>query len=110
MSARYELFKATNSHFYFRLRAGNSQIILQSEGYLQKSGAENGIQSVRENSPFDSRYKRLTSNRNKPYFTLTALNGQVIGVSEEYETTQGRENGILSVKQNGPTAPVVDLT
>lgn len=110
MSARYELYKGNDSQFYFKLKAGNGEIILHSEGYTQKSGAENGIRSVRDNSPYDSRYKRLSSRRYKPYFTLTASNGEVIGVSEEYESTQGRENGISSVKRNGPTAPVVDLT
>jgi len=110
MSARYEIFKGSNSQFYFRLYAVNNRIILQSEGYIQKAGAQNGIQSVRTNSPFDSRYRRLTSSRGKPYFTLNAENGKVIGVSEEYESLSNRDNGIESVKKNGPTAPVVDLT
>lgn len=110
MAARYELFRGSNSQYYFRLVAANGEKVLHSEGYIQKSSAEIGIHSVRANSPYDARYKRLTSSRNKPYFTLTAINGQVIGVSEEYESSVGRERGIQSVKNNGPTAPIVDLT
>ena len=35
MSARYELFRSSqNAQYYFRLKAGNSETILQSEGPL----------------------------------------------------------------------------
>lgn len=44
------------------------------------------------------------------YFTLHASNGQVIGKSEMYTSTQARDGGIAAVKAYGPSAPVVDLT
>ncbi|WP_417657090.1 YegP family protein [Pseudidiomarina aestuarii] len=106
MSARYEIYLGSNNQYYFRLKAGNSEIILQSEGYVSRQGAENGVQSVRQHSPHDRFYSRETSLNYQYYFTLHAINSQVIGTSEMYTSTTGREIGIESVKRNGPTAPL----
>ena len=43
-------------------------------------------------------------------FRLKAGNGQVIAVSEAYESKASAENGIESVKTNAPTATVDDQT
>ncbi len=107
---KYELKRSSDGQYYWNLKAANSEVILTSERYTTKAGAENGIASCRTNSPHDARYSRLTSNDNKPYFVLKAANHEVIGKSETYNSTQARENGIASCKTNGPTAPVVDLT
>ncbi len=47
---RYELFEGSNGQFYWRLKARNGQIILQSEGYVSKQGAGNGVSSCTVNS------------------------------------------------------------
>lgn len=107
---KYQLFKDVRGEYRFRLKAGNGQTILASEGYTQKSGAKNGIESVRINAPHDSRYERKQATNGQYMFNLKAANGQVIGTSELYTTSAARENGIESVKSNGPTAPVEDLT
>lgn len=39
-----------------------------------------------------------------------AGNNQVIGTSETYKSTQGRDNGIMSVMNNAPTAEIIDST
>ena len=44
------------------------------------------------------------------FFNLLAGNGQVIGSSEMYESEASRDNGIASVKSNGPTATTQDLS
>ncbi|MNN36509.1 hypothetical protein D3C81_1504080 [compost metagenome] len=108
MSAKYELFRSPkNNQYYFRLKAPNGEVILSSEGYVQKSGAQNGIASCQQHSPFD----RFYTKSDKPlYFTLRAANYQVIGVSEVYTTAYARDNGIEPVKKNGPTTVIVDLT
>jgi len=110
MAAEYELKTAKNGKFHFNLKAGNGQIILSSEMYESKSAAENGIESVRKNSPDDGRYDRKTSANGKFHFNLKAGNGQVIGSSEMYESKPAMENGVESVKKNGPTAVVDDQT
>ena len=110
MPGTYDLKKSPSGKFMFNLKAGNGQIILTSELYESKAAAENGIESVRKHSPDDGRYERRLSNKNAPYFNLKAGNGQVIGNSEMYSGAAAMENGIASVKANGPTAEVVDNT
>lgn len=110
MSAKFEIFLSTNRQCYFRLKAPNGKTILSSEGYTTKASCQNGIQSVKSNSPNDASYKRLASANNQYYFTLNATNGQVIGLGETYTTAQARDDGIATVKLYAPTAPVVDLT
>ena len=110
MAGKFELFKDSRDEHRFRLKAGNGEIILRSEGYTTKAGAENGIDSVKINAPVDARYDRKMSSNEKYYFNLQAANNQVIGTSEMYETAAGRDNGIESVKSNAPTAVIDDLT
>ena len=110
MAGKFELYKDTSDEYRFRLKAGNGEIILVSEGYENKGGAENGIDSVKTNSPIDARYERKMSTNNKYFFNLRAANNQVIGTSEMYETAAGRDDGIESVKTNAPTAETDDQT
>ena len=58
----------------------------------------------------DSRYERKASSKGQPYFVLKVANGEIIGKSEMYTSNSGMENGIASVKKNGPTAEVEDNT
>lgn len=102
------IVKQTSSGYRFNLKADNGQVILTSETYTSKAGCLNGVDSVKSNARNDSNYDRRTSTNNKYYFNLKASNGQIIGTSEMYETTSGRENGIDSVKSNAPGASVVE--
>ena len=108
MAGKFELYVDARNQYRFRLKAGNGEIILVSEDYVNKSGAENGILSVKTNAPLDERYQRKTSENGKPYFNLRAANHEVIGTSEMYESEAARENGIESVKANAPDADVED--
>jgi uncharacterized protein YegP (UPF0339 family) len=94
----------------FNLKAGNGEIILTSERYKAKEGAENGIASVKANAPHAERYDRRASSNGQHYFVLKAANGEVIGTSELYTSAAGMENGIAAVKNDAPTAPIKDLT
>ena len=73
-------------------------------------GCLNGVASVKENAPFDERYRRLDSRDGQYYFTLTAKNNKVIGVSETYTTKAARDSGIEAVKQEAPCAIIENLT
>ncbi len=108
MAGKFELKVAKNGKYHFNLKAGNGQIILSSEMYESKAAAENGIASIQKNAADDGRYERKESSNGKPFFTLKAGNGQVIGQSEMYESAASMENGIESVKKNGPDAAVVE--
>lgn len=109
MSGYYEL-KPSGDQFMFNLKAANHEVILTSERYTSKASAQDGIASVRQNSQVDARYERKTATDGSPYFTLTANNGQTIGRSEMYSSTAARDNGIASVKTNGPSTTVKDNT
>ncbi|WP_250623060.1 YegP family protein [Pinirhizobacter soli] len=109
MAGYYDL-KKSGSQFMFNLKAGNGEVILTSERYETKGGANSGISSVQTNCTNDSRYEKMTSKAKQPYFVLKAANGQDIGTSEMYSSTAARDNGIQSVKTNGTTADIRDNT
>ncbi|MBD9433611.1 YegP family protein [Achromobacter sp. ACM03] len=109
MSGYYEL-KRSGDQYMFNLKAGNHEVILTSELYTTKASAQDGIASVRQNSPIDERYQRKTATNGSPYFSLSAANGQSIGRSEMYSSAAARDAGIASVKTNGPSTVVKDNT
>lgn len=104
---KFEIFKSTNDDFYFRLKAGNGEIILSSDSYVNKSGVDNGVKSVKENGTNDKNYERLIAKNDKYYFNLKAANGLIIGTSQMYIAEGGRETGIESVKNNAPKAEII---
>ena len=109
MSGKFEITTTSNGKFMFNLKADNGQVILTSQMYEAKTSATQGIDSVRANALLDDRFERLASAKDEPYFNLKATNGQVIGRSQMYSSTSAMENGIASVKKNGPNAIVTDL-
>src|SRR5688500_11255404 len=110
MAGKYVLNNTTNGGYHFTLNAANGEPILSSETYTSKSGATNGIDSVKSNSPDDARYERKQAANGQYMFNLKAANGERIGSSETYKTESARENGIASVKANGPAAATDDRT
>src|SRR6059058_3820336 len=51
-SATFEVYKDKAGEFRWRLKAGNGQNIASSgEGYAEKRGCLNGIESVKRNAP-----------------------------------------------------------
>ena len=110
MKGYYEIKKAADGRYQFTLHAGNHEIILMSQLYADKGGAENGIESVRTNGPHDARFERKISAKGEPYFSLKAPNGQIIGTSEMYGSEASRDNGIRSVAANSQTTVVKDQT
>lgn len=108
--AGYFEIKASGSQYMFNLKSGNHEVILTSERYTSKQGAQGGIDSVKANAPHDSRFQRKVATNGSPYFVLVATNGETLGRSEMYSSASAMENGIASVKSNAPGAPTKDLT
>ncbi|HET9138275.1 YegP family protein [Actinophytocola sp.] len=50
MSGKFELYNDAQGKYRFRLKAGNGEIIAVGEAYETKSGALNGIESVKKNA------------------------------------------------------------
>ncbi|MEH6308586.1 YegP family protein [Olivibacter sp. CPCC 100613] len=105
---KFVIKTAKNGQFHFNLKADNGQVILSSEQYTTKSACNNGISSVKENAKLDERFDSKESSNGKYFFNLKARNGQIIGTSEMYESSAGRDNGISSVKKNAPDATIVE--
>ena len=110
MPGCYELKVAKNGEFFFNLLAANGQGILKSEMYSSKPAAMNGIASVQTNCADDGQYECKTSTNGKAFLVLKAKNHQVIGQSQMYESESGCANGIESVKTNGTSSDIKDLT
>lgn len=105
---KFVITKSSIGEYRFKLKANNGEVILVSEGYTSKNGCANGIESVRLNSQYNERFEKKTSANGKYYFNLKATNGQIIGTSEMYESSTGRDNGIISVKLNSQSSVIDD--
>ena len=106
----FELKNAATGTFMFNLKAANHEVILTSQIYKGKKSAEEGIASVQDNSTHDARYDRKTSKAGEPYFVLKAGNGEIIGNSEMYSSISAMEGGVESVKANGHSKSIKDLS
>ena len=109
MAGKFECYKDKAGEFRFRLKAGNGNTILASEGYKSKSGCTNGIESVRKNSQDPDRFVKKKTDSGKFRFNLTAKNSQTIGSSQNYSSESGCDNGMKSVANNAPDAAVEEV-
>lgn len=105
---KFVITKRKNGELQFNLKSSNGQSILASEGYSSRKSCEDGIASVKKNAQIEARFERNTSSNGKAYFNLKASNGQVIGISEMYESVSSRDAGIASVMKNAPDAEIDD--
>lgn len=110
MAGKFECYKDKAGEFRFRLKAGNGETILSSEGYTSRSGCAKGIESVRKNAAVPERFEKKTTASGKFRFNLKSSNGQVIATSQNYDSESGCNNGISSVGRTAPEATVVELT
>ncbi|KAA0129740.1 DUF1508 domain-containing protein [Chryseobacterium sp. SN22] len=107
---KFVITRRVNQEYQFNLKAGNGEIVLTSEGYVQKGSCHKGIESVKVNSQDDSRYDKRTAVNGKLYFVLKARNGEIIGKSQLYNSKSGMESGIAAVKLNAYAAEIIDET
>ncbi len=108
--SKFEVYRSgKKEEFRFRLKADNGQNILSSEGYKTKAGCLNGITSVKKNSKDSNRFVKTTTPGNMFRFSLTAANNEIIGVSQNYKSESGRDNGIDSVMKNAEKADIVEV-
>jgi uncharacterized protein len=99
---KFEIFKSDkNGEYYFRLKAGNGEIIMGSEGYKSKASCKSGIESVMKNCQEEKRYERKQATNGKWHFSLKSGNGQVIGSSQMYASEESMERGIAAVGKSG---------
>ena len=88
---------ASDAGFRFNLHARNGEIVLSSENYTTQAAAWNGAFAIQDAAALEGSFEVKTSLDNRFYFTLTAANGQVVGVSQLYTSRQSAEAGVASV-------------
>lgn len=97
----FEIYQSDSTKkYHFRLKAGNGEIIFTGQGYADKSGCQNGIESVGKNATDESNFEIKEAKDGRKYFVLKAGNGQVIGQSQMHKSDSGLKNGIASVSKN----------
>lgn len=97
-SPKYIVYKSDkNSNYYFNLLAKNGEVILTSEGYLNKDGVMNGVSSVSLHGKDMFNFEIRDSKDGKYYFVLKARNNKIIGTSEIYNSKSSASDGIESV-------------
>ena len=101
--------KKSGDKYHFVLKSGNGQVILSSQMYASKTGAQNGIASVQKNCGDDKCFEKKTAKNGKFHFNVKSTNGQIIGSSQMYAAEAGMNNGIESVRKNAPGAAVKEV-
>jgi len=114
--------KETKTGIKFDLKAGNGEIIANSEVYKSKKSCLNGIESVKTNAPIaaveDQTVENYETCKNPKFevyvdkagefrFRLKAKNGQIIATGEGYKAKKSCLNGIESIRKNADS-PVVE--
>jgi len=110
MPGKFEVYKDKAGDYRFRLKAANGQNILGSEGYKAKASCVNGIASVQKNSQDEARFEKKETKSGKFNFSVKSSNGQIVGVSQTYDSESGCRNGMKSVAECAPGADIDDQT
>jgi uncharacterized protein YegP (UPF0339 family) len=95
--ARFTLWKeASDNEWHFKLLAADGEALLNSEGYTGRTGAVNGIESVRANGTDAANYQVVEAG-GEAYLSLTATNGQEIAQSGRYESVDAANAGLEEI-------------
>lgn len=108
MAGKFIVYKGNDGKDYFRLKAGNGEVIFTSQGYKSRKTCLNGVESVRKNSQDPKRFETRVAKDGREYFVLKATNGQEIGRSQMYKSASGCRSGMQSVARNSADATVVE--
>ncbi len=127
----FEVITDIAGRIRFHLKAANGQIIAVSHSYGTKENALKGIASIKKNAPIaktadyttggtipthhagiaqDPVFEIQCNAPDRYRFHLIAATGQIVAVSQSYQSKQSAENGIASVKTNAPMAKIIDQT
>jgi hypothetical protein len=96
--ARVDVLVGETGQFRFNIVAKNGQTVLSSEQYTTESAAYNGAFAVQAAATSASAFTVLENSAKGYYFTVTAENGQIIGVSQQYTTKSSAQSAVSSVK------------
>lgn len=95
---RFEVFTGEDKKAYFHLRAGNGEIVLQSQGYTSRTSAQKGIDSVKANGAADARWEVIETIDGQYGIRLKASNGQIIARGESYASKSGANAAVDAIQ------------
>lgn len=104
---RIEIFVGEDRQTYFRLRSGNGEIMLGSQGYSSKSAATKGIASVKHNGADAESYKSFEAANGEWGVRLVAGNGEIIATTELYASKSNANRAIARMVEIFGTDVVV---
>ena len=114
------VIRQTGTGYKFDLKATNGQVIATSEVYTTEAAGIKGTESVAkcaatanfadltagEQEVSHPKFELYQDKAGQFRFRLKARNGESIATSEAYTTKSACENGIDSVRNNAPEAPI----
>ncbi len=118
------IIKATGTGIKFDLKATNGQVVATSQVYKSLKSCKRGIASVMKNAAVaqieDQTVEGFETLKNPKFqiykdksdqfrFRLTARNGQIIAVGEDYTVLRNCINGVNSVIKNAPDASIEEI-
>ena len=122
---KFVIKPAKSGGFVFNLKAGNGEVIAQSQVYETLDSCKNGVNSVITNAPVaaleDQTVEGFATEKNPKFemyedkagefrFRLKAKNGQVIATGEGYKAKASCKNGIESIRKNVVDAKIEEVT
>lgn len=105
--ATFWIYRSNQNHqWYWRLRAGNNEIVAwPGEGFTTQHACKNAVAVVKAIAR-SGRYERYTDVKGSYRWRLKASNGKIVAVSEGYTTVASRDNSITWMRTNAPGARV----
>jgi uncharacterized protein YegP (UPF0339 family) len=116
------IISPAKSGIKFVLKAGNNEVIAQSQMYKTINTAMGGVKSVIRNAPIaaleDQTVEDFEVQKNPKFevyvdkagefrFRLKAKNGQIIAVGQGYKAKKSVLNGIESIRKNAAEGNIV---
>lgn len=107
-SGKYEVYPEAGM-FKFRLRASNGEILLVSNGYKNRDGAKNGINTLKKN--LENGTRKIIRDKNDYYqFRISTPNdGRLIITSEIYPSSTSCQSALNSTLKFGESTKIIDL-
>jgi uncharacterized protein len=105
--ARVDVEAGETGKFHFNFFAKNGEKVLSSESYDTDAAAFNGAFAVQAEGTKDTACTIKENTAGGFYFTVQALNGQIVGVSQQYTTRTGAADGVASLKALLPAITVL---
>ncbi len=91
----YSFYNEDNGEYYFSYLGENGEVLLRSEGYVNTRGRDNGIASVKKNSPLEKRWSvGVDDDTGEFIYILKAGNHQEIARSCNFKSVADRDKAL----------------